>query len=136
MYLSDNQLSGQIPSELGSLANLEELLLNDNPGLSGPLPGSFTGLTSLTQLDLSGTGLCAPTDAAFQAWPGGIQDRRGGVNCQEMTDRDSLVARYDENNNDTIERGEVIAAIRDYLDDKPGITRTGVIMLIRLYLDS
>ena len=48
---------------------------------------------------------------------------------------DDLVARYDVNNNGTIERGEVIKAIRDYLDGGGGISRSDVIRLIRLYLD-
>ena len=81
LHLSGNQLSGEIPSELGSLSNLRALELDVNPSLSGPLPGSFTGLTSLYRLVLTATGLCAPTDAAFQAWLGGIAYRDGVVNC-------------------------------------------------------
>ena len=130
LYLHDNQLSGEIPAELGSLSNLEGLVLSGNSSLSGPLPGSFTGLTSLTHLSLSGTGLCALTDAAFHAWLKGIGDRVGVVNCGA----DPLIARYDANQNGTIERSEVIAAIRDYLDGAAGITRAEVIRLINLYL--
>ena len=48
---------------------------------------------------------------------------------------DSLLARYDANGNGTIERSEVIAAIRDYLLGEEGvITRSEVIRLINLYL--
>ena len=48
---------------------------------------------------------------------------------------DSLLARYDANGNGTIERSEVIAAIRDYLFGEEGvITRSEVIRLINLYL--
>ena len=81
LFLADNQLSGEIPAELGNLSNLRQLDLRDNPTLSGPLPASFTGLTSLTYLRLDGTQLCAPTDAAFQAWLGRIGDRSGVVDC-------------------------------------------------------
>ena len=46
LKLDRNQLSGPIPSEIGSLANLEELLLYSN-NLSGTIP---TELGSLSQL--------------------------------------------------------------------------------------
>ena len=45
-----------------------------------------------------------------------------------------LVARYDDDNSGMVDRGEVIAAIRDYLTEVEGITRSDVIRLIRLYL--
>ena len=130
LYLFTNQLSGEIPPELGSLSNLRQLRLSGNSSLSGPLPGSFTGLTSLTILWLGGTQLCVPADAAFQAWLGGIGYRVGIVNCGA----DPLIAQYDANQNGTIERSEVIAAIRDYLDGAASITRAEVIRLINLYL--
>ena len=132
LYLSGNQLSGEMPSELGSLANLRQLRLDDNSSLSGPLPGSFIGLTLLSSLSLSGTGLCAPTDAAFQAWLGGIASSLGVVNCAA----DPLIARYDANGNGTIERSEVIAAINDYLFGRgdEAISKAEVIKLINLYL--
>ena len=129
--LGSNQLSGGIPSELGSLSNLTNLVLHSNPSLSGPLPDSFTGLTSLSSLSLSFTGLCAPTDDAFQDWLDGIADTLGVSNCTA----DPLFDHYDTNNNDRMDRGEVIAAINDYLFGEPGgITRADVIRLINLYL--
>ena len=48
---------------------------------------------------------------------------------------DQLVARYDANGNGTIERSEAIAALRDYRNGVGGITRSGVIYLLRLYLN-
>ena len=42
---------------------------------------------------------------------------------------EDLVARYDANNNNSIERNEVIAAIRDYLNGDEGIARADVIRL-------
>ena len=136
LILPRRQLSGEIPSELGNLTNLQRLYLNDNSGLSGPLPGSFTGLTSLTHLDLSGTGVCAPTDTSFQAWLESIATRLGVVNCREQTTGDPLIDRYDTNNNDTIEKSEVIAAINDYLfgEEDEAISKAEVIGLINLYL--
>ena len=68
LYLYTNQLSGRVPPELGNLANLGELYLNDNAALTGPLPESLTRLSRLWLLDISNSALCAPADAAFQAW--------------------------------------------------------------------
>ena len=134
LHVSENQLTGPIPPGLGGLSNLQRLYLNDNSGLSGPLPGSFTGLTSLTYLDLSGTGVCAPTDASFQAWLENIATRHGVVNCREQTTGDPLIDRYDTNNNATIEKSEVIAAIRDYFMGR--ITKAQTIAVIRLYFSA
>ena len=66
LSLASNDLSGSVPSEL-SLTRVRWLSLANNAGLTGPLPQSLTGLDILTLL-AHGTGLCAPTDAVFQAW--------------------------------------------------------------------
>ena len=59
-------------------------------------------------------------------------DQLGLSFCDPLAD---LITRYDTNNNGTIERSEVIAAINDYLFGAPGgITRADVIRLINLYL--
>ena len=93
--LGNNQLNGQVPSELSDLASLTELFLGGNGSLSGPLPGSFTALTSLEDLRLDGTGVCAPTDTAFQEWLGGIANKRGVVDCaSDALDRAALLALY------------------------------------------
>ena len=47
--LSDNQLTGVIPTELGSLANLRSLELRDNQ-LTGEIPPELGGLSNLTGL--------------------------------------------------------------------------------------
>ena len=52
LSLFDNQLSGQIPLELGSLTSLEDLSLFDNQ-LSGQIPVELGSLTSLEDLSLS-----------------------------------------------------------------------------------
>ena len=95
LYLYDNRFSGALPASLGNLTNLERLLLSDND-LSGALPGSLVKLTNLKQLWLENTQLCAPLDAAFQAWLDGIEDKRGVVNCEPPAnpDRAVLVALY------------------------------------------
>ena len=58
------------------------------------------------------------------------------VTGHAVTDGDPLVARYDANGNGMIERGEVIAAINDYLfgEGDEAISKAEVIRLINLYL--
>ena len=58
------------------------------------------------------------------------------VSDRAVTEGDPLVARYDANGNGMIERGEVIAAINDYLfgEGAGAISRAEVIRLINLYL--
>ena len=51
LNLSDNRLSGQLPSGLGNLAKLRRLDLNDNQ-LTGEIPASLGNLTDLTNLGL------------------------------------------------------------------------------------
>ncbi|RWR74161.1 putative leucine-rich repeat receptor-like protein kinase isoform X2 [Cinnamomum micranthum f. kanehirae] len=50
--LSLNQLTGNIPSQMGHLKTLHSLNLSDN-FLSGPIPESFQNLESIESLDLS-----------------------------------------------------------------------------------
>lgn len=50
--LSSNELSGNIPEELGDLKRVRSLNLSRN-SLSGSIPGSFSNLRSIESLDLS-----------------------------------------------------------------------------------
>ena len=50
--LAENQLTGEIPTELGSLSNLQELYLLGNE-LSGEIPAELGNLANLTHLSLS-----------------------------------------------------------------------------------
>ncbi|KAJ0256436.1 Leucine-rich repeat-containing protein [Hirschfeldia incana] len=52
MDLSENELSGEIPVELGGLKEFHALNLSHN-SLSGAIPESFSGLKSMESLDLS-----------------------------------------------------------------------------------
>jgi|TARA_B110000914_G_C15335532_1_gene386758 Leucine-rich repeat (LRR) protein len=47
LNLSDNSLTGSIPSEVGNLTNLNELKLSNNQ-LTGVIPESICELTNLT----------------------------------------------------------------------------------------
>ena len=53
LWLPDNALSGEIPPELGGLSNLERLVLGGNELLSGAIPPELGGLSNLEGLDLS-----------------------------------------------------------------------------------
>jgi Leucine-rich repeat (LRR) protein len=76
-----NQLAGAVPAELGNLAALDELYIQGNAELSGPLPSSLTSL-SLEAFWFGDSGLCEPDDLSFQAWMNTIPDvRRTGVLC-------------------------------------------------------
>ena len=85
LSLGRNQLTGSIPPELGNLTNLSSLVLSDNP-LSGSLPLSLTNLTSLRFFVFENTDLCEPSDSTFQAWLQGIDTVRStGVTCTATT---------------------------------------------------
>jgi Leucine-rich repeat (LRR) protein len=66
--LGHNQLSGEIPAELGSLANLEWLFLHNNR-LTGGLPTDLGGLSSLTDLSLWGNRLSGEIPAEVAGLP-------------------------------------------------------------------
>ena len=56
LYLWQNNLSGAIPAELGDLTNLQNLFLEDN-NLSGEIPAELGDLASLQSLYLAQNGL-------------------------------------------------------------------------------
>ncbi len=76
LYLYNNEFTGPLPDAFGRLRDLEDLGISYNP-LTGQLPGSLTQLPGVTWLDIRGTALCAPTDAAFLAWLAGVETFRG-----------------------------------------------------------
>ena len=92
LELIGNNLTGPLPAELGSLVNLKVLTLEKNAGLSGPLPLELTNLTNLSQFRFHDTGLCAPPDRAFQDWLREVDYFTGG-HCP-AEDHAALVAFY------------------------------------------
>ena len=102
--LSNNQLSGSIPSSLGNLSNLEGLDLSNNQ-LSGSIPSSLGNLSKLEEFHVSGnTDLSLP--ASLQTWARSIPNSdvtnlpiapvAGGV----AIDRAALVALYNATDGD------------------------------------
>ncbi|MDE2965548.1 MAG: leucine-rich repeat domain-containing protein [Acidobacteriota bacterium] len=67
LILWRNQLSGSIPPGLGGLSNLTALDLGDNQ-FSGKIPQSLMQLSQIRTLNIRGTAICVPANAAFQAW--------------------------------------------------------------------
>ena len=102
----DNQLTGEIPAELGSLTNLTDLRLTSNQ-LTGEIPAELGGLSNLTDLRLSGNKLTG-------CIPGGLRDvplndltQLGLDYCmpaaspaEAATDRAALVALYNATSGD------------------------------------
>ena len=56
LILANNQLSGELPPELGSLSNLTSLYLSDNQ-LTGAIPPELGNLSNLTSLELGNSQL-------------------------------------------------------------------------------
>ncbi|KAM5555280.1 hypothetical protein ABKV19_023266 [Rosa sericea] len=59
LQLSDTQLSGPLPTSIGSLSNLQNLHLSSN-SISGPLPTSIGSLSNLQNLHLSSNSISGP----------------------------------------------------------------------------
>ena len=91
LSLWGNQLTGEIPTELGNLANLEQLRLHYNE-LSGVVPQTLAGLTMLEHFSFyNNLGLCAPIDDAFQTWLRGISILHGSSCAQADSPEDRAV---------------------------------------------
>ena len=92
--LSGNGLSGELPNELGDLANLTKLNVSSND-LRGQLPQSLTNL-SLDEFRYTDTRLCVPDDAGFRLWLRAIAQHEGtGTQCAPLSEREILEAFYE-----------------------------------------
>lgn len=73
--LAENNLSGSLPIELSNLGLLRWLYLNDNP-LTGSLPVGFMNMDSLETLWLYNSQVCQPTHTSLQGWLGSLKDHQ------------------------------------------------------------
>ena len=97
LNLGGNALSGPVPPEMGALSGLKKLELSGTD-LTGPLPASLTKLP-LDHLRIVGSGLCVPSDAAFQSWLRTIGEFAGSTcspapGSSATLDRSALEAIY------------------------------------------
>ena len=121
--LTGNGLEGQLPAELGSLAEMTVLRLGNNQ-LSGRLPLSLTRV-SLREFDYTDTELCEPRAAPFREWLAGIPTHEGtGVDCMLLPSRAVLEVLYETTN------GPNWKSRKNWLTDAPlaewhGVTTNG-----------
>ena len=99
LNLSNNNLSGAVPATLGNMIELTSLDLSDNSGLTATttvLRALATGLTKLTSLDLSGTGICVDPGNAQHApvvtWIGNIRAKNTNTGVAKVPTCGSPVA--------------------------------------------
>ena len=120
LLLDDNQLTGKIPSELGSLANLEWLLLYNNQ-LTETIPAELGRLTNLTVLSIAGNQLTGCVPASLQDVANNDFAQLGLPFCHS----------YDANGDGAIDIGELFSAIDDYFDGRIDISE--LFAIIDLY---
>ena len=104
--------------------------------VNGSEPWTEVETTSNAGTSYSDTGLTAGTTryyrvSAVTSAGAGPPSNAGSATTSLWS---PLMEQYDANNNGMIERTEVIAAINDYLYGAEGLTRSGVLSLINIYL--
>jgi len=90
--LQDNSLTGTIPEELGKLTSLTSLDLSNN-NLTGTVPNSLSALANLNHFYASGNSLCLPP--ALHDWHNSIQYKDNLATCLSPEEsRRLLIAFY------------------------------------------
>ena len=112
LFLHRNQLTGEIPAELGNLTNLAHLRLDGNR-LTGAIPAELGRLTNLTVLYLSGNPLTGCVPARLRD----VEDTdfaQLGLTFCTSTINVGIVGRYDKDKDGVISITELLEAIDDY----------------------
>ena len=99
MDLSQNNLTGSIPIELGNLHNIAFLRVGEN-NLSGEVPNSLAELTQLEGFEFLGNpGVCASTELLDRLRENGYAS---GPACEALasadSERDALIALFSATN--------------------------------------
>ena len=102
LSLQRNDLSGPIPPELGSLSSLKVLSLNDN-NLSGPIPPELGNLDSVTSLSLSDNDLLGQIppelgNLGSLRWLSLRNNDLSGATPSELGNLDNLTTMHLDNN--------------------------------------
>ena len=84
LWLHENQLSGEIPAQLGNLANLAHLNLRENQ-LSGEIPAELGNLSHLESLHLRGNQLTGCIPEELRDVPENDLEELGLFYCAEVT---------------------------------------------------
>ena len=121
LFLWSNQLSGEIPAELGSLANLEYLSFWGNQ-LTGVIPAELGSLTNLERLYLGGNQLTGCVPAGLRDVEDG-DFAQLGLNFCPSGDNDGIVDEYDKDNDGVISISELFDAIDDYFSGDISISQ-------------
>ena len=87
LNVGDNQLSGEFPVVVASMAELDTIRVSGNRQMEGRLPFRLTELPGLETLAFANTGLCASPAETFQRWLGGLRVAEGATcgNPEEVT---------------------------------------------------
>ena len=91
LWLYGNRLTGTIPEEIGNLTNLTVLNLGDN-NFSGPVPNALSALTNLEHFYVGGRNLCLPPE--LQDWHNAIPNHGAIPPCATPEFRQALTALY------------------------------------------
>ena len=82
LVLSGNNFTGSLPASYATGTSMSFMMLEEMPNLTGEIPHEFASIDWLT-FGFVGSGLCEPTDNAFQAWVNKPNIMLTGARCDD-----------------------------------------------------